>query len=131
MLFPQGYHITWGTYGARLPGSTKPHVTKKQNVYGTPLPETDAYLEDVARFNMVQPAVRLTLGQRRDVEQSIVEVAERYRWTIHAVAPQTDHVHVVITAPRIGIELRDAIKACSTRLLNERYRKQRWWARGG
>lgn len=129
--FPQGYHITWGAYGARLPGSPKPHVNQNNNEYGTPLAPTDPIREADAREIMPSDPVRLTIEQRKCVEEAILSGAVKYNWTIHAVAPQTDHVHVVITAFRRGDELREALKAAASRLLNQRYGKQRWWARGG
>jgi REP element-mobilizing transposase RayT len=81
--------------------------------------------------NAWQEPVRLTPEQRTVVEQAIRDLATRYRWTIHALAPQSDHTHVVITADREGEPLRDALKAVATRALNEQYGKQRWWAEGG
>jgi REP element-mobilizing transposase RayT len=131
VIFPQGYHITWGTYGARLPGCDRPHVTRDQNEYGTPLPLPDPHLEELAENNLVQPPVRLSIEQRREVEDAVLAASRRYEWTVHTLAAQSDHVHVVITAMRVGDELRDALKACATRALNARYAKQKWWARDG
>jgi REP element-mobilizing transposase RayT len=74
---------------------------------------------------------RLTIKQRMCVEEAIRELASRYRWTIHALAVQSDHPHVVITAPRAGDQLREALKAVATRALNKRFGQRRWWAEGG
>ncbi|MGN6724530.1 MAG: transposase [Tepidisphaeraceae bacterium] len=131
MRIPPGYHITWGTYGMRLPGSEKPHVTKIQNEYGTSLPEANQWDEADALQRMTQGPVRLTIDQRHCVEDAIAELASRYEWTIHAITPQSDHVHVVITAARVGPELREALKAVTSRQLNKRFGKQKWWAEGG
>ena len=131
MGFPHGYHITFGTYGTRLHGSTKPHVDRDHNQYGQPFAPTDPEREEAVRGQMNQDPVRLTLEQRVVVEEAIRDLATRYRWTIHSLAPQSDHTHVVITANREGEPLRDALKAVATRALNERYGKQRWWAEGG
>lgn len=131
MAAPLAYHITWSTYGARLPGSDKLHVRKDQNEFGTPLPEPDPELEALARRRMKQLPVRLTPAHRRCTVDAINDVAQRYNWTIHAIAAQSDHVHVVITAPRIGQELRDALKAVAARALNKHFVKQNWWAGGG
>ena len=35
-LYPMGFHITWGTYGARLHRSPKPLVERDPNEYGAP-----------------------------------------------------------------------------------------------
>jgi REP element-mobilizing transposase RayT len=125
------YHITWGTHGTRLPGSDKPHVRKDQNEFDSPLPEPDPELEVLARKRMTQPSVRLTYEHRQFTVKAIENVAKRYGWTIHAIAAQSDHVHVVITANRVGNELRDALKAVSSKALNKQFADQKWWAVGG
>lgn len=131
MGFPHGYHITFGTYAARLHGSNKPHVDLDHNEYGTPLAPTDPEREESARRSLKQEPVKLTPEQRECVEASIRDLAERYCWTIHSIAPQSDHTHVVITANREGEPLREAIKAVATRGLNKRFGTKRWWAEGG
>jgi len=125
------YHIAWGTYGARLPGTGRPHVDREHNEYGGSLapenPVREAWSRDCMRFD----PVHLTLEQRKEVENAIADVAKRYNWTIHANAAQSDHVHVVITAMREGEQLRDALKAAATRRLNEKFGKREWWAEKG
>jgi hypothetical protein len=131
VVYPQGYHITFGTYGTRLHGSSKPHVDREHNQYGAPLAPTDPDREEASRARMRQDPVALAPEQRRCVEESIRELARRYQWSIHALASQSDHTHVVITANREGRQLRDAIKAAASRALNERFGRKRWWAEGG
>jgi len=131
MNYPLGYHITFGTYGARLPGSQKPHVDNQNNQFGAPLPRADALRERAARERMTQDEVRLTLEQRALVENAIRDVAERYTWFIRALAPQTNHVHAVITAAREGQALRDALKAVASRWLNKQFGQRQWWAEKG
>ncbi|HEX8325465.1 MAG TPA: transposase [Tepidisphaeraceae bacterium] len=131
MNYPQAYHITWGTYGTRLPGSAKPHVTLDRNVYQTALPTADPKREQSARDKMRQPPVYLSRGHRVCVDRAIIDLATRYDWTLHALAPQSDHVHVVITAPRVGQDLRDALKAITSRWLNQQFAHQKWWAEHG
>jgi hypothetical protein len=99
---PLAYHLTWGTHGARLHGSDRPHVDKEHNEFGTPFPQADPEREEAARARMVGEPVSLALEQRREVEASIYDLARRYDWTIHAIAIQVDHGHVVITAPASG-----------------------------
>lgn len=131
MVFPQGYHITFGTYGARLHGSSKPHVDRDHNEYGEPFAPTDASKEEAARDRMKFDPVSLTLEQRVLVESAIVDLCSRYSWPLHTMAAQTDHVHAVLTAPRDGPELREAIKSVASRVLNKQFGKRRWWAEGG
>lgn len=75
--------------------------------------------------------VKLTVEQRHAVEAAIREVAARYGWTIHALASQSHHTHVVVTAKREGEPLRDALKAVATRALNKTFGRRQWWAEGG
>lgn len=130
-LYPMGYFISWGTYGTRLTGGSKPFVDRWNNEYGTPLPQADEKREEAARDRMNQSPVKLTREQRMEVEQAIRDVAERYCWTIHVIAIQSNHNHVVITAVRAGDELRDALKAVASRALNKKFGKRTWWAEGG
>ena len=129
--YPMGFHITWGVYGGRLTGSQKPYVDRWHNEYGTPLPERDQNREDAARDRMGEDPVHLTREQRDVVEEAIRDVCTRYDWPLHALASQSDHTHVVLTAMRDGPELRDALKAIATRALNKRFGRRTWWAEGG
>ena len=130
-MFPTGYHITWGTDGGRLHGASKPHVDRDHNEYGTPFAPADPGREQDAKSRMREDPVSLTIEQRNIVEEAVLEVAQRYGWTVHAIAFQTDHNHVVITAPREGEALREALKAVACRALNKIFGKRTWWAEGG
>jgi REP element-mobilizing transposase RayT len=131
MNYPLGYHITFGTYGARLPGSQKPHVDNQHNRYGEPLASADPLREHASAERMNADEVRLTPEQRAVVESAVRDLAARYRWFIRAFAARSNHVHSVVTAPREGEALRDAIKAVATRWLNKRFGTRQWWAEKG
>ena len=75
--------------------------------------------------------VRLTLDQRRLVESAIAGLCTRYNWHVHAIAVQSDHVHVVLSADREGEPLREAIKASASRALNNTYGRRKSWASNG
>ncbi len=77
------------------------------------------------------PSIRLNDAQRKLTERANLDVAMQFRWKIHAVAAQSDHVHVVVTAAKDPEELREAIKAAASRALNEKYGGRPWWAVGG
>ena len=131
MSAPLAFHITIGTYGARPPGSERPHVDMAHNVYGEPLAPTDPVRAAAARVRMTHDAVAMTADQRREVQSAVADVAARYGWTVHAVAARSDHTHVVVTADRDGQALRDAIKAVASRWLNKRFGSRPWWAENG
>ena len=131
MVFPPAYHITFGVYLGRLPGSSKPHVDKDHNQYGEPLAPINPEREKWATENAREQPVKLTLEQRKCVEAAIVDLAVRYGWIIYAICANFDHVHVVIGAPRPGDQLREAIKAVASKWLNKEFGKRIWWAAGG
>ena len=131
MVFPQGFHITFGVYMARPPGSSRPHVDRNQNEYQDALAPPNPELERWAREHAGFEAVELNWEQRRLVEGAIIELAARFRWRIHVIAVQSDHAHVVLSAARDPEELRETIKAAASRVLNEKYGVRPWWAVGG
>ena len=55
----------------------------------------------------------------------------RYSWVIPALAPQSDHAHVVITTMRVGDQLREALKAVASRALNKQSGSVNGWSDGG
>ncbi len=128
---PLAFHITIGTYGARLHGCDRPHVDLSHNTYGEPLAPANGFRADEARARMTHDAVEMSVEQRREVEAAIRDVAARYGWVIHAMASKVDHTHVVVTADREGQALRDAIKAVASRWLNKRFAPRPWWAENG
>jgi REP element-mobilizing transposase RayT len=125
------FHVTWGTHGTRLHGSTKPHVDRDHNEPGGPLAPRDPERETDSRDRMRGEPVHLTVEQRKVVESAITDLARRYEWTIHSLASQSDHTHVVITAFREGGALRDALKAVASRALNKHFGSKTWWAEKG
>ncbi len=131
MVYPKAYHITFGTYMSRPPGSGRPHIDKDHNQYGEPFAPTDPEKEKWARENVKESPVELTLEQRKCVETAIADLANRYSWVIFAICAAFDHVHVVIGAPREGTQLRDAVKAVASKWLNKQFGKRTWWAEGG
>jgi len=116
---------------ARPPVGNKPHVDRDHNQYRTPLAPTEPLLENWVRQHARQDTVVLTIEQRKLVEEAIGDLAQRYRWSIHAIAPMRDHVHVVVGAAREGVQLREGIKAVASKWLNKKYGKRTWWAEGG
>jgi REP element-mobilizing transposase RayT len=131
MRYPHAFHITFGTYLSRPPGSPKPHVDRWHNRFGEPLAPTDPARERFARAAARSTPVWLSLDQRLVVDAGIRDVAQRYGWRIDALAANSDHVHAVVFAERQGDALRDAVKAAGSRALNKCFDKCDWWAEGG
>jgi len=131
---PLAYHITFGTYGARLHGDEKGTVDRRTNVPGTPVVgEIDARRR-IEMDRMRFPPVFLTAEQRRHAEAVIPEICTRGGWTHHVSAAGPDHVHVVLTTDRDGQKVRHWLKRWLGESLSARWRLivgQSWWAEGG
>jgi hypothetical protein len=63
------YFITFRTYGSWLHGDSRGSVDRFHNVYGTPRLPPNKLREKYIRSRMKRPPARLTLKQRRVVEQ--------------------------------------------------------------
>ena len=100
MQYPHAFHVTFGTYMSRPPGSARPHIDKDHNQYGEPFAPTDPEKERWARENAREEPVSLRLEQRKRAEEAIADLAKRYVWIIYAICANFDHVHLVIFAER-------------------------------
>jgi REP element-mobilizing transposase RayT len=97
-----GYLLTWTTYGTWLQGDehgyVKDGVTFDEN---TPL-------ADANREKLKKDPVRLTLSQRKIIENAIRKKAMDIGQQIYALAVCSDHVHIVVdyTTKDIGLIVR-------------------------
>jgi REP element-mobilizing transposase RayT len=131
---PLSYHITFGTYGARLHGDERGTVDRRHNQSGDPiLGRNDAWRHAAENKLRFDPII-LTLRQRHDGEAAIPEICRRGGWNYHVAAVQADHVHVLVTAAANGEIVRRLLK----RWLSEELSKfwplpegQGWWAESG
>src|SRR5438552_7965343 len=62
------WHITWGTYGARIHGDNRPTVDKTHNQPGEEYIGTNSAREKSVRDRMRFPPVILTSEQQRFIE---------------------------------------------------------------
>ena len=133
---PLAYFITFRCYGTWLHGDARGSVDRRmRRNWGDPMiPRTPA-LECSEESRLNPASFRLTEPARRVVEAVVGEVCRRRSWTLHAVNPRSNHVHVVVTAPRCAPErVLNSLKSWCTRGffdhgLIERGRKV--WARHG
>jgi REP element-mobilizing transposase RayT len=130
---PTTYLITWVCYGSWLPGQTGA-IPRTQNQFGARLPASDSLKEQQARDRMTQPPYFLDAIRRRIVLNSVQEVCTCRGWALHAAHVRTNHIHVVITADRKPEHVMNALKAYSSRALNNcalDRPDRRKWARHG
>lgn len=137
-LMRTNWHITFGTYGARLHGDGRPTVDRLHNRLNEPYIVTNPTRADAERRRMRAEPVVLTLEQRRRTESLMRAVCDRGGWGLHAVAAAPDHVHVVVQAPESvkGDSVRRWIKRWLTEALRIEWPidsggPTQWWAEGG
>jgi len=136
-------HITWTTYGSRLPGDERGYVSNtlvpgegyeaKQNLPGTPPRADDAATRQRARELQKWPTVYLTAAEALVAAKSLVETANRYGWRIIRAALMADHVHVVIMdCPDDGPRVRRVLKGNTQAQLSKHHGSPRvWWTTAG
>jgi REP element-mobilizing transposase RayT len=99
--------------------------------------EPDVFREFAAALRMTESAVRLNAEQRKLVEKTIHDHCLIRKWLLHATTCRSNHVHVLVTAPKGKIEIpREQFKAWCSRRLNQRAMKEgnvrnRWWSERG
>ena len=126
---PIAYFLTWVTYGTWLPGDARGWVEYRK---GWQPPDPMRELEAAA--SMTEDACRLTIEQRRAVEEQIAETCRHRSWQLHAVNCRSNHIHVVVSAGWAAPKkVRSDLKAWATRCLKDRFDPQRenWWAERG
>ncbi len=133
---PLAYFLTWTTYGSWLPGDERGWVAKPGQ-----LQVPDATRQEAAQRRMTESALTLDPEQRRIVEDTIAKHCRIRGWYLHAVNCRTQHVHVVVTAPKRHPKVvMDQFKAWCTRHLKDLERarnvaaesiRQNWWTQGG
>lgn len=109
------YHITWTTYGTWLHGDARGWVQWGEWGIKPANPEQ----ERDARGQMAESAVVLTEEQRALVEQTVRDHCRIRGWLLHAVNVRSNHVHVVVTAPRDPDEVMNQFKAWCSRKLSD------------
>lgn len=113
---PLAYLLTWTTYGTWLPGDQRGWVRRKHGFQPPNLP-----VERRARQRMSEAVCELDCGQRQAVDETIRGHCSLRGWHLHAINCRTNHVHVVVTAPKIAPDKVIAqLKAWCTRELKAR-----------
>jgi REP element-mobilizing transposase RayT len=127
------YLITWVCYGAWLPGQSGV-VSRKQNRFGGRFLEPKADWKRQSRNQMAQEPYLLDSVRRQVVLKILHEVCSYRGSTMLAAHVRTNHVHTIITANCRPKEVLIAMKAYSSRALNESELDgpdRRRWARHG
>jgi REP element-mobilizing transposase RayT len=130
------WHITFGTYGTRIHGGSRPSVDKRHNELGTPFVPPKVEREDCARGRMKFPPRFLTAEQRQLVETELPRICERGGWNYRVCSAAPDHVHLLCDiAPAVhGEKVRRLVKRWLGQSLSKRWplpEGATWWAEEG
>ena len=132
------YFLTWTTYGTWLPGDARGWVNRRRGGEDFIEPAMPA-LETRARGLMKESAALLDVRVRAAVDAAIRRLCAERGWSLHALAVQSNHVHVVVTARDAGPgKVMGILKVGGTRALNALspphcggIKRKRWWTRNG
>jgi REP element-mobilizing transposase RayT len=114
---PLAYFITWTVYGTFLQGDGRGW---RKRCEGNQLPQPRLANWHQERLN--HAVLLLSPAQRETVEQRCERHCEHRGWRLWEVNARSNHVHVVVSAPRYAGDLvRDQLKANCTRTLRERW----------
>ena len=140
---PFALHVTWTTYGTRLPGDARGYVSntikphggfeRKENAPGTPVRAADAYTNERAVALQRFPAVLLSREQAHWTAEELVAVATKEGWIVLRAAVMRNHVHVLVAeCPDNGPLVRRKLKGVTQTGLNRRFgRPMKWWTDDG
>ena len=132
---PVAYLITWTTYGTWLHGDARGSFDSDGNY----IPQ-DERRRAAAQGAMVDTPVTLTPEQRGAMDKVIVDHCRIRSWVLHTRNVRTQHVHVVVSSPIDGENVREELKAWGSRRLSElagippAARKdgaRKWWTEKG
>lgn len=111
--------LTFRTYGTWLPGDGRGWIHHGDAVPGTPIRSPKPGLQSYSGAQM-RASPRIFGNQERAiVDAAIRDTCEFKRWSLHAVAVQTNHVHAVLGIDVPPHEALTALKAWATRRLRE------------
>ena len=119
MSDPIAYFITFRTYGTWLHGDERGSTDRKHNAYGTPLLDPHAGRRRSARLRLVHSSFTLSKPARHTVAIVIQQVCDHHDWTLHSSNVRSNHVHVVVSAPRTPEQVMVALKSWCTRRLRQ------------
>jgi REP element-mobilizing transposase RayT len=113
---PIAYFITWTTYGSWLHGDDCGSVDDRHNQYGTSYAEPDRVRRSRVLGRQSEPTLTLEDADRETVAEAIRTTCEIRRWSTHALAVRTNHVHIVLKSPESSAERVAAlVKSWATR----------------
>jgi REP element-mobilizing transposase RayT len=131
---PLAYFLTWTCYGTWLHGDERASVDREHNIYGTDYLPPDGRRNRACVELMDQPPYELDEPRREAVLAAIRQHCDFRKWALHAVHVRSNHVHVVVSAPKEPERVLNDLKSYISRWLNQRgfdTRERKRWTRHG
>ncbi|MFQ6035053.1 MAG: transposase [Sedimentisphaerales bacterium] len=120
-----GYMVTWTTYGTWLQGDKRGYVQDGKIL------QADTGLEKANKKLQRSETIRLTLEQKKVVEDAVLKEAERIGQEILALAVCSNHIHLVVSSGNESIENTvSRYKNVATSALKKTGLTKRIWTRG-
>ncbi len=112
---PFAYFITFTTRGSRLHGCEKGSVNRKGEYI-----EINPNWENFDKSEMTNQPIVLSSIQRKIVQNALKSCCEKKKWTLHIVAVQSNHVHILLSANEQTFDfVATALKAAATNALHK------------
>ena len=131
---PLAYFITFHTYGSWLHGQAPGLVDREHNVPGSPWIDPDPDQLRRNRDRMAQPPYLLDARRRTIVRDALVDLCRFRNWLLRALHVRTNHVHLVVSAPRDPEFVMRSCKAHASKCLTlagfETADRKRWTTHG-
>lgn len=130
---PLAYIITCRTYATWLHGDKRTSVDRHHNKFLTPRIKHNLALEKTRKEYCKESMYLMDAPERETVLQSIIKTCEFSNWHLHAAHVRSNHMHIVVTAPKEPEKVAVSFKAYATRYLKKNYaelNRERYWAKG-
>ncbi|MEM9914862.1 MAG: hypothetical protein AAF911_07875 [Planctomycetota bacterium] len=122
------YLFTLHTHGSWLPDCARGYTRRQQGI----LP-ADPHMAGRYRDKMTTDIVRFDRSAQRTLIAAVREKADIKGWTVHAVAADPTHAHILLSWQRYTpwLDVRRGLKSTITRQLNANYHPKKWLAAAG
>jgi hypothetical protein len=118
------YHFTYHAFGTWMPDHGHGYTRRGARV----LPP-DPSIADRYRARMSQPPMRFTPGIQRIMIEELQAACEAQGYTLHSVATDATHLHVVVSwdSDRSWQRVRAGLQSSLSRRLNALHGKRKWF----
>ncbi len=105
MSDPIAYFLTWTCYGTWLHGDQRGSVDDNHNTLGYPLVKSNSTWVSHASSKLRHQPIKLSIIARKLITNTITDHCNYKSWNLYAINVRTNHVHVIVTAPKENPEL--------------------------